>query len=1281
MLAALICAGSVLSTFKIYAQALGVGEGRNRLLLITGGSMAAGIWATHFVAMLAYTPPVPTGFSLGQTVLSLILAMVTTTAGFAVCADGHGDAQHRAAKVLCGGAIIGAGIGGMHFTGMAAVEAPGTLEWDGLAVAVALMLGIGMAAAAMWSYHCLSRWRHSYFSACALLVLAICTLHFTAMSAVTIVPDPTRPIPSSSFDHALLAFGITLLTVIGLAGAIGVLTINRLRGRISRQLLRLEEEVDERRRVERQLRDKQARLTSHQAVIASLMRDDSVRAGSLGEAIRKLGHGFGRELGVDCVGMMLLDRAKTGAVLRELYLPEKDAFIEPNAFGTPSHIELLMRSSINDIVTVDDTTAPDHPLQSFVEPHFKPRNIGSVLHTPVIANGEVVGFMSAATFGRKQSWTAEHRSVALGIAALAAVVIERHQRLDLEASAKSSAERLSRQQSIVNGLIGSQTLRAGNIGELFAKVAASLCEEMGVDRVSVRFFAESGTEQSYTEVFAGHGRGLVSVPRHTSAPYPAVFASVISQAPIVVEDCATDPLTAGVYDVVLKPRRIRAMLHAPIRNEQTLIGVVACSMYDTTRVWRPEDVLLVASVANVLALASERRIRLGMEESLRQANIAAQEASRAKSMFLANMSHEIRTPMNGVLGMADLLARSVLTERQQRLAGTITESARSLLTIINDILDISRIEGGKFDLELQDFSLGDCVEDAVEMLSEQAYKKSLDLNVFIDEAALGTVRADAVRLRQVLVNLIGNAIKFTAAGEVSVRVAPLENGGKGVRFTVSDTGIGIDADVQAKLFQPFSQADTSITRRFGGTGLGLSISRHLVEMMGGQVVLQSVPGKGSTISFVLPLDVRAGSQRAQRGTLVGRRVLIVDDRATNREIVSSYLAASGAIIATSDNATQAMSLLEAAADAGQPFDLAIVDLVMAGGDGIELSRRIRARPALAEIKLILLSSMTLTSEYGDAREAGLDLVLHKPIRRGELVAGALDCLASGAGARAEMGKVEASVVAPKLGLRVLVAEDNPVNQVVAEEYLTNLGCTITIAENGEQALTAMERASFDIVLMDCQMPVMDGYTATRQIRVREKASGAAPMPILAVTANAYEADRQLCLDAGMNSYLSKPFSEAHLAAALTALTRRVTPVSVQVAELDHNLDPKPKTGRKPRKGTTPAADIATIAAVRPALREKLIRIYLAHAPGSVEALRNALAGKDGAAVALVAHGLKSGSANVGESNVASWSAQIEAAAKANALERCSALVSKIELRLSELAHEEAARAARVSATG
>ena len=1242
--AVVVCVGSVIAALRVYRQALQAQRQRRLgLIALSGLCSAGGLWATHFIAILAYQPAGAATFAAVTTTLSFAAAGIAMVIGLLLAA------QPSRLEIATGGAVIGCGIGAMHFIGMAALDFPGSLSWDRPVVAIAVGLCVILAIAAMWS---LNRWKHrwSFVAAVAGLVTAVLVLHLMAMSAVQLVAGPAAATGSATLGRQWLSLAVALVASAVLSAGFAAMTIGRLRRAVSDQLTLLEREITERRTAQRSLQLRQASLMSHQKTLTELVRDTSISTGDLDAAMQVLVKALSRELDICRVGYLLLGADGVTVTHRGVFDKARQDLDTPPFYGNDDHVAGLKLTSAHHLVSVEDTNIPG-PFSVFKDKYYARLGIVASLHVPIMTNAQVAGFLTCAFLRkRERGWSEEDKVFALGVGNLAAGVVERHQRLAVEARAKATAQRLARQHDIVKQLIGSNSMRSGQTEELFRDIAAVICQEFKVDRVSVRFFGGAGIDQTYAVAYRNGAKTLKHEPRAAGA-YPPVLAAAIAQGPIVIADTANDPLVAELYETSLKARRIRAMLQAPIRSEAGLVGVISCAVYDRPRRWQAEDEMFATSMANLFALAYERRLRLVMEESLRKANAEADEASKAKTMFLANMSHEIRTPMNGVLGMADLLSRSGLNERQQRLVATINDSARSLLAIINDILDISRIEGGKLELEQHDFELGACIEDAAEMLAEQACKRGIDLNLFVEDSVAGTVRSDPVRLRQVLVNLIGNAIKFTERGEVSVSVLPAAGPGQ-IRFTVRDSGIGIEPQVLDKLFQPFAQADTSITRRFGGTGLGLAISRQLVEMMGGRLHIESAPKLGTTISFELPLVVTAPpGQRADRGTLEGRRVLIVDDRETNREIISSYLATAGAVIQAVANNDAAMSVLHKAADAGEPIELAVVDLIMDGGDGLQLAQAIKSSPRLASTRIVLLSSLAWSTDLGDARSAGLDRVLSKPIRRRELVEAALGCLSTrNTAPGAPEAARHAPEALPRLGLKVLVAEDNPVNQVVAEEYLANLGCEAVIVENGRQALDALERQTFDVVLMDCQMPELDGYSATRERRMAERRDGLPSLPIIAVTANAYDSDRERCLEAGMTSYLSKPYSEPELAAALEMI-------------------------RRPAAPQQPAAAIGTM---KPGLRDKLKQTYRRHVAAAWPALERGMESNDLTAVALLAHSLKSSSANVGEVEIATFCSVLEAAARTGNAARCGEIMARVAPLLEAVATSDIARAAAAS---
>jgi signal transduction histidine kinase/CheY-like chemotaxis protein/HPt (histidine-containing phosphotransfer) domain-containing protein len=638
---------------------------------------------------------------------------------------------------------------------------------------------------------------------------------------------------------------------------------------------------------------------------------------------------------------------------------------------------------------------------------------------------------------------------------------------------------------------------------------------------------------------------------------------------------------------------------------------------------------------------------------LRLAKEVAEAASLAKSQFLANMSHEIRTPMNGVLGMAELLLETTLSDKQRRFASTIKASGDALLEIINDILDFSKIEAGKLELEHVDFAPLTVLEDMAELFAARAQSKGIELIVRADDALPSWVCGDPHRLRQILMNLVGNAIKFTESGQVMVRceaaVAPGRRAdsqaGTMLCFEVIDTGLGIAREHQARLFQAFSQADDSTTRKYGGTGLGLAIAKELTQLMSGDIGVASEPGQGSTFWFT----VRVTSPRtpalptAPVQDLRGQRLLIVEDNPTNRDILEHQTRGWGMAVETASGSDKALAVLRQCADRGESFGLALIDMKMPGMNGLELVRAMKADPRFASLPVVMLTSLGREGEVAAAREAGVTAYLHKPVRQEELRKAIADTLHPVERRRSHGRAVPTGQI--QLAGHVLLAEDNPVNQAVATGMLEAIGISADIATNGREAIDRLAAAHYDLVLMDCHMPELDGFAATAEIRRREQGSRN-HLPIVALTANALDGDREICVASGMDDYLAKPFTREQLALTLAHWLPESAPAPSRAA---------PASSRSPTARKEPAAAVGdrpvnpraldTIRAMPgtdgAALAEKVIRAYLDDTPGRLAQMKAAADVGDAEALRKAAHSMKSSSGNVGAERLASLCKELE----------------------------------------
>ena len=730
-------------------------------------------------------------------------------------------------------------------------------------------------------------------------------------------------------------------------------------------------------------------------------------------------------------------------------------------------------------------------------------------------------------------------------------------------------------------------------------------------------------------------------------------------------------LAANASEVWLSPSEREAFV-AQLLEQKSLTNFEGrYRRKDGTPVWVLENVMLLEDQNGGLPIIEgtmiDITVRKRAEQEMRQAKEAAESANRAKSEFIANMSHEIRTPMNGMVGMTELLLLTELTTEQRRYAELVSSSSDALLTIINDILDFSKVESGKMRLDEIDFVLRTSIEEVAELLAERAQSKGVEMACLIHHDIPVVVRGDPGRLRQILTNLLGNSIKFTQEGEVVLRAKLAEDSGDHVmvRFDITDTGIGISPEGRARLFQAFSQADGSTTRKFGGTGLGLVISKRLTELMGGEIGVDSEPGKGSTFWFTVKLSKIPANQivvPTPREDLRGLTVIAVDDNQTNLQIVRAQTRSWGMLCDITTSGSKALEMI-AAASVLRPYDVAILDMQMPGMDGLAVAEAIKRDPSNQKLKMILMTSMAQRGHAARSEQAGIAGFLNKPVRQAQLY----DCLRTVLGptlqAVPQKGQESPKIVTAHSlkeahdlrRPRILLAEDNQTNQMAAVRMLEMLGYQVDVAINGIEAVDACRKVDYGLVFMDNQMPEMDGRTAAREIRTFELAHGKPPIPIIALTADAMQGDREKCLAAGMNDYLSKPFKVVQLTEMLERWGLRLAPAAVvpeaaSPAGRERAIDASVFDTFRKMGPATGADDFVS----------RLIDQYLAEATLRITALKDALERRDGSAVRLATHSLRGTSSTVGANRLAALCEELEALARATNFASTPALFAAIE---------------------
>ncbi len=849
-------------------------------------------------------------------------------------------------------------------------------------------------------------------------------------------------------------------------------------------------------------------------------------------------------------------------------------------------------------------------------------------------------------------------------------------------SLQTKEERLRLQQSGTLTLVKDRTIYEGSLRETAQQVTATATQALAVERATVWILDATSHTLYCLNSYERSGGRHTQEATLSQTGFPTYFEALEREQVIAAAQAQQEAHFQELVANILTPRGITSRLDAPIRTKEGLAGVVSIEHIGPSREWAPDEQQFAQALANFMALVLEAARRRESEDALAVAKTAAEDATKAKAEFLANMSHEIRTPMNGVIGMTDILARTPLSQTQRHYVDTIHNSGDTLLTLINDILDFSKIEAGKLEIQATAIDLRDVVESTVEQLAERAQRKGLQLLAEYDPSVPNAVIGDPIRIRQILTNLLGNAIKFTQQGDVRVQVTvdPQQTGEAGpliVKFAVTDTGAGISPEGQAKLFQSFSQVDGSSTRVHGGTGLGLSICKQLSELMGGAIGVQSVIGQGSTFWVSLPLPAQAAPSELStpQPALTGLRICAAVSHLPTRQLLTRYLSTWGIVPRLADTESEFLEQVmnELATEGGRV--IALIDDTFTDMTDIQLLQTLQSDSALAHAGILRLVPFIRRADVEQDPAFGLIPFVTKPLCYNALHQ-ALFNLYNNKPA-ASLQSITTSSPVLRLAGKVLLGEDNPVNQEIALLMLQDLGCSVTVAQNGREVVDHTLKTRYDIILMDCQMPEMDGFEATRLIRERERTTGNSEsrpaIPIIALTAHATPGDREHCLAAGMSDYLSKPFNlerlqhvlASWLPSSATAPSPEQTdskPAATSVKS-DTAEEAPPAVDRKAWKSITSLQRPG-----KPDVLAKILSLYLADSQQLVDKLRQGIAAGEAQLVNEAAHSLKSRSSVLGAVTLSELCRQFEEMGRRGSLADAEPLLDPLESAFADACH-------------